>query len=65
GDKVSISWEGTRFTDVVQAGQITWDSNGRSVSVTIGQRDAQDSPTPPWVRRIRKLESELRTLKGA
>ncbi|MCW1249664.1 siphovirus ReqiPepy6 Gp37-like family protein, partial [Acaricomes phytoseiuli] len=48
GDKVSISWEGTRFTDVVQAGQITWDSNGRSVSVTIGQRDAQDSPTPPW-----------------
>lgn len=64
GDRVSIELGGQVFTDPVQSAQLTWDEAGRTVQVTVGQKDAQDSPAPSWVRRIRKLEDDLRILKG-
>lgn len=63
GDRVSIQvWPGREITDVVRSARLTaTPPTGELVTVTVGTQEA--STDPEWVKRLRRVDRDLRYLQ--
>lgn len=62
GDTITVQLaNGVTITDTVQQAEITWDENGRTVKLTVGQTPDDDNQDPV-VAEVRRLRKALATL---
>ena len=63
GDTVTVDFGRAQIAEPVRAVELSWDGQGRTATLTLGDHETDDDQDPAWVKHVRDLGKRLRGLE--